>query len=231
MTGASKRHLKSAVNQSVSPQQFPPTQPARIERKEALLYQRHEGGAVTCLSCQRRCVILEGKTGWCRTRINEGGRLFSLIYGEVSAVSIIPIEKKPVFHFLPGSRWLSLGSVGCNFRYPGCQNWEIAHWQGGPMFTEYIAPQKSAATAEAKGCTGISWTFNEPSLWLEYTHDAAKIAKQKGLLTNYVTNGTLTEEALASLAPHLDVYRVDIIENRIENGKCPQCGTAIPGRF
>lgn len=179
-------------------------------KKESLLYYRQDSGAVTCLACQRRCVIPEGKTGWCRTRVNEGGRLFSLIYGEVSSLSANPIEKKPVFHFLPGSRWLSLGSVGCNFRCPGCQNWEIAHWSEGPMFTEYIAPEKSVAMAEAKGCVGISWTFNEPSLWFEYTLDAAKIAKQKGLFTNYVTNGTLTEEAFASLAPYLDVYRVDI---------------------
>jgi pyruvate formate lyase activating enzyme len=179
-------------------------------KKEALLYRRHDGGAVTCLTCQRRCLIPEGQTGWCRTRVNERGRLFSLIYGEVSSVSVNPIEKKPVFHFLTGARWLSLGSVGCNFRCPGCQNWEIAHWSEGSMFTEYIAPEKSVAMAEEMGCAGLSWTFNEPSLWFEYTLDAAKIAKRKGLFTNYVTNGTLTEEAFTRLAPYLDVYRVDI---------------------
>ena len=179
-------------------------------KREALIYRRREAGAVTCLACQRRCVIPEGKTGWCRTRINEGGRLFSLIYGEVSSLSVNPIEKKPVFHFLPGTRWLSLGSVGCNFRCPGCQNWEIAHWKVGPMFTEYIAPERSVAMAEERGCTGISWTFNEPSIWFEYTLDAAKIAKDKGLFTNYVTNGTLTEESFAAISPYLDVYRVDI---------------------
>ncbi len=179
-------------------------------KKEALLYQRHEGGAVTCLACQRRCAIAEGETGWCRTRVNEGGSLFSLIYGEVSSLSVNPIEKKPVFHFLPGTSWLSMGSVGCNFRCPGCQNWEIAHWKNGPMFTKFIAPENTVAMAEGNGCAGISWTFNEPSIWFEYTLDAAKIAKQKGLFTNYVTNGTLTEEAFAVLAPFLDVYRVDI---------------------
>jgi pyruvate formate lyase activating enzyme len=179
-------------------------------KKEALIYQQHEAGAVTCLACQRRCFIPEGKTGWCRTRINEGGRLFSLIYGEVSSLSVNPIEKKPVFHFLPGTRWLSLGSVGCNFRCPGCQNWEIAHWKEGPMFTEYVAPEKTVAIAKEKGCAGISWTFNEPSIWFEYTLDTAKIAREKGLFTNYVTNGTLTGEAFATLAPYLDVYRVDI---------------------
>ncbi len=179
-------------------------------KKEALFYRRHDGDTVTCLTCQRRCVIPEGRTGWCGTRVNEGGRLFSLIYGEVSSLSVNPIEKKPVFHFLPGSRWLSLGSVGCNFRCPGCQNWEIAHWQEGPMFTEYLAPEKSVAMAVERGCAGLSWTFNEPALWVEYTLDAAAIARRQGLFTNYVTNGTLTEEAFARLAPWLDVYRVDI---------------------
>jgi len=179
-------------------------------KKECLLYRRHEGGAVTCLACQRKCRIADGNTGWCRTRVNDRGRLFSLIYGEVSSLSVNPIEKKPVFHFLPGSRWLSLGSVGCNFRCPGCQNWEIAHWTEGPMYTEYVPPEKAVAMAEERGCAGISWTFNEPSIWFEYTLDSAKIAKRRGLFTNYVTNGTLTAEAFAALAPYLDVYRVDI---------------------
>jgi pyruvate formate lyase activating enzyme len=101
-------------------------------KKEAYLYDRLSTGEVTCRTCQRRCVIPEGKTGWCSTRINEGGRLYSLIYGEVSSLSVNPIEKKPVYHFFPGSRWLSLGSLGCNFRkmcqgsrtiYQLCDQW------------------------------------------------------------------------------------------------------------
>lgn len=179
-------------------------------KKEAYLYNKLDEGKVMCLTCQRRCVISEGEKGWCHTRINEGGRLYSLIYGEVSSLSINPIEKKPVFHFYPGSRWLSLGSVGCNFRCPGCQNWDIAHWKEGPMYTEYLSPEELVSQAKATGCIGISWTFNEPSLWFEYTFDAAKTAKAQGLYTNYVTNGFITEEALEAIAPFLDVYRVDI---------------------
>ena len=179
-------------------------------KKEAYLYDRHDTGKVTCRTCQRRCVIPEGKTGWCHTRINKDGRLYSLIYGEVSSLSVNPIEKKPVYHFLPGSRWLSLGSLGCNFRCPGCQNWDIAHWKRGTMYTEYLSPDESVAEARSRGCTGISWTFNEPTLWFEYTFDAAKCAKAQGLFTNYVTNGSITEEAFDMIAPFLDVYRVDI---------------------
>jgi pyruvate formate lyase activating enzyme len=179
-------------------------------KKESPLYSRLAGGRVECGICQRRCVIPEGERGWCRTRVNEEGKLSSDIYGEVSSVSINPIEKKPVFHFHPGSRWLSLGSVGCNFRCPGCQNWEIAHWTEGPSGTEYVAPEESVSRAQDAGCLGISWTFNEPALWFEYTLDSARLARAWGLRTNYVTNGSLTEEALGMIAPFLDVYRVDI---------------------
>lgn len=179
-------------------------------KKETYLYDRLSTGEVTCRTCQRRCVIPEGKTGWCSTRINEGGRLYSLIYGEVSSLSVNPIEKKPVYHFFPGSRWLSLGSLGCNFRCPGCQNWDIAHWKSGMMHTKYLSPDESVAEARDLSCKGISWTFNEPTIWFEYTFDAAKCAKAQGLYTNYVTNGSITEEAFDMIAPFLDVYRVDI---------------------
>lgn len=178
-------------------------------KKESFLYTGIEGG-VTCRTCQRQCAIPEGERGWCHTRINEGGKLYSVNYGEVSSLSINPIEKKPVFHFYPGSRWLSLGSLGCNFRCPGCQNWEIAHWKGEVMHTEYLHPEKLIVKAESSGCSGISWTFNEPVLWFEYILDVAKIAQAHGLYTNYVTNGFISNESLDMIAPYLDVYRVDL---------------------
>lgn len=174
------------------------------------MYERHASRAVTCGVCQRRCVIPLDKTGWCRTRVNEQGKLYSLIYGEVSCLSVNPIEKKPVYHFFPGSRWLSLGSVGCNFRCAGCQNWKITHWQQGGMHTEFISAEDAVAAAKGQDCLGISWTFNEPALWFEYTLDSAKQAKAEGLYTNYVTNGYLTSEAFHLLAPFLDVFRVDM---------------------
>jgi pyruvate formate lyase activating enzyme len=179
-------------------------------RNEAYSYNKLDDGRVVCLTCQRKCTLSQGKNGWCRTRISEGGKLYSLIYGEVSSISINPIEKKPVFHFFPGSRWLSVGSVGCNFRCPGCQNWDIAHWKEGSMHTEYLSPEELASKAKATGALGISWTFNEPALWFEYTLDGAKLAKAQKLYTNYVTNGFITEEAFDMIVPFLDVYRVDI---------------------
>ena len=150
----------------------------RRVKTRALLFENCPEGAVRCGTCQRRCVIPPGETGWCGTRENEDGTLYSLIYGEVSSLSINPIEKKPVFHFHPGSRWLSLGSLGCNFRCPGCQNWQLSHWLRGEMNTRFLSPEDSVAAAKAQGCIGISWTFNEPTLWFEYTLAAATLAKR-----------------------------------------------------
>jgi pyruvate formate lyase activating enzyme len=178
--------------------------------RESLLYERLPRGYLRCLICQRRCSIAPGKRGWCLTRENRRGRLVSLIYGEVSSLSMNPIEKKPVFHFLPGSVWLSVGSVGCNFRCPGCQNWQIAHYKGGPMGTTYVGPGELLQMALREGAQGISWTFNEPTLWFQYTLEGARLAKEQGLFTNYVTNGFISPEALRMLSPWLDVFRVDI---------------------
>lgn len=189
--------------------------------QEAVLYEKLENGKVRCNICQRRCSIAEGKRGWCLTRINRGGKLYSLIYGRVSTMMVSPIEKKPVFHFYPGSRWLSIGSLGCNFRCPGCQNWDIAHdrIQEIDSKTEFIHPERLIQIAKKENSRGISWTYNEPTLWFEYTLEGAKLAKAENLSTNYVTNGFITPEALDLIGPYLDVFRVDIkgFSNRTYN--------------
>ena len=178
----------------------------------ALLVEELSHGRVRCHTCLRRCVIPPGGRGWCHTRENRDGALYSLIYGRVASLSLNPIEKKPVFHFLPGSKWLSLGSLGCNFRCPGCQNWELAHadLDRELKYTRFLSPEDLVALAVHREAGGISWTFNEPALWLEYILDTALLARQAGLSTNIVTNGALTLEAVDALGPHLDVYRVDI---------------------
>lgn len=179
---------------------------------EALQYEGLPDNKVRCGVCWRRCIIGEGKRGYCTTRINQGGKLYTLIYGQVASMSVNPIEKKPIFHFYSGSRWLSLGSLGCNFRCPGCQNWEISHAVAGGKgrVTNYISPQELVHRAQQYGCLGISWTFNEPTIWFEYTLDGARLAKEHGLYTNYVTNGFITMEALDTIGSWLDVFRVDI---------------------
>ncbi|MBW1714538.1 MAG: AmmeMemoRadiSam system radical SAM enzyme [Deltaproteobacteria bacterium] len=179
---------------------------------QSILFTPSEDKTVQCQICQRECKIPPGKTGFCRTRKNVDGQLHSIIYGKVSSVRVSPVEIKPLFHFFPGSKWLSLGSLGCNFRCPGCQNWEISHADVAKQipFTEYIPPEKVVQLAIEENCKGISWTYNEPTLWLEYTLDTAKIAKEQGLLINYVTNGYITTEAMNLLGPYLDAYRVDL---------------------
>ncbi len=180
--------------------------------KEAILYQKLSDNRLRCDTCPRHCRLGEGKRGYCFTRQNQGGKLCSLTYGLVASISVNPIEKKPVFHFYPGSRWLSLGSLGCNFRCPGCQNWEISHAKLGQegRETSYLSPEECITLAERYNCLGISWTFNEPTIWFEYTLEGAKLAKNHGLYTNYVTNGYITPQALDLIGPYLDIFRVDI---------------------
>jgi len=182
--------------------------------REAILYEKLPNSKVRCNICQRRCVVEDGKSGWCGTRINQRGKLYTLIYGKVSSWMVSPIEKKPMFHFYPGSQWLSLGTLGCNFRCPGCQNWEISHARMNTNilkeheFTRMISPEECIKLAEKYNCFGISWTYNEPTIWFEYTLNCAENAET--LKTNYVTNGYITPEALDLIGSYLDSFRVDI---------------------
>ena len=180
--------------------------------KEALLYESIGESLVRCNICQRRCEISAGKRGYCGTRENRHGILYSLIYARIACAGVAPIEKKPLYHFHPGSRAYSVGSLGCNFRCPGCQNWELAHANIDTQLnsTYELLPAELISLAESNRGEGISWTYNEPTLWLEYTLEGAKLAKKNGLYTNYVTNGFITTEALDLIAPYLDSFRVDV---------------------
>ena len=177
--------------------------------REALLYAPIDGGRVRCNVCQWRCALAPGKLGVCRVRQNRDGTMVSLNYGEVSSVAVDPIEKKPLFHFYPGSRVFSLGGWGCNFHCVHCQNWEIA-CTSLPESSRYLPPEEAVSLAQQYKCHGIAWTYNEPTVWFEYTLDSARLAKSKGLYTVYVTNGYLTPEALDEIGPYLDAWRVDV---------------------
>ena len=180
--------------------------------QEAMLYERLAGSAVRCHVCQWRCVIRPEKFGLCRARQNKDGVLQLLNYAEVSSVAVDPIEKKPLFHFHPTTLVFSLGGWGCNFHCQHCQNWHIS-WQAPcdrPVGSQEISPQLSVELTRRNGCRGIAWTYNEPGIWLEYTLDAARLAKEQGLYTVYVTNGYLTPEGLDAMGPYLDAWRVDV---------------------
>lgn len=179
--------------------------------KEARLYEK-ENAKVRCNVCAHRCSIPEGGYGICRTRQNRGGKLYTLIYGCVSSAHTDPVEKKPLFHFFPGSLAFSLGTVSCNFRCRHCQNWSISTAKPGDFCTAEteMSPEEVVSRAKREGCDGIAWTYNEPTIWFEYAYDCAKLAKRAGLYTVFVTNGFLTEEALNEVAPFLDAANVDV---------------------
>lgn len=181
--------------------------------RKALLQEELEGSRVRCNICQRRCNIPQGKAGYCRTKINLEGALYTTIYGVISSAAADPIEKKPVFHYKPGSLCYSVGSLGCNFRCVFCQNWQIAFadaLQPSGACQNGFLPENLVDAAKKAGCEGVAWTYNEPAIWLNYTLDCATLAKSAGLYTVYVTNGYATKEHLDMIGPHLDVYRVDI---------------------
>jgi pyruvate formate lyase activating enzyme len=178
-------------------------------KKEAILYDKLEN-SLNCKVCERRCIISEGKKGFCDMRENLDEKLYTLNYAAASSVAVDPIEKKPLFHFYPGSTVLSLGSVGCNFRCKHCQNWNISQAELDEVSLREILPEDAVKLAKEYKCKSIAWTYNEPTMWLEYTIDSAKLAKDNGLKSVYVTNGYMTEESLEMIGPYLDAANIDL---------------------
>jgi len=170
-----------------------------------------EDNKVRCELCPHRCVLDDGQTGVCRVRKNIRGKLYTLIYGTVSSMAVDPIEKKPLFHYKPASRIFSVATVGCNLRCKHCQNWEIS--QVGPeSFTHLrdFKPKELVKLAKAHGSEGIAFTYNEPTIWHEYTLDVAKLAKKAGMYSVYVTNGYINEAPLREIAEYIDAFNIDI---------------------
>jgi pyruvate formate lyase activating enzyme len=180
--------------------------------REAKFYRRGKKRSVTCTLCVKNCTIEPGKTGFCGVRYNDGGKLMSLSYGRIAAIHIAPSEIKPFYHFYPGALWLSLGTMGCNLKCPGCQNWYLAHSQADPGFlsTEIMSPERVVEIAQSALCAGLSFTYNEPTVWLEFTLDAARAAARKNLLSTYVSNGMMGKKALQALLKVVDAFRFDV---------------------
>lgn len=186
--------------------------------KEALFYQKLPNQKVRCELCPHNCTIGEGKVGICGVRENRDGILYSLVYEKVVASHIDPIEKKPFFHFLPGSYSFSIATVGCNFRCLYCQNWEISQM---PKEFHNIAGQNMSAEevvteALANECQSISYTYTEPTIFFEFAYDCAKLAKERGVKNNFVTNGYINSAPLEFITPYLDAANVDLKSFREE---------------
>ena len=180
----------------------------RVTLTLAKHWTKLEGNKVRCELCPHRCILKEGQLGVCRVRKNIDGKLYTLIYGSVSSIAVDPIEKKPLFHFKPTSEVLSLATVGCNMRCRHCQNWEIS--QVGIEFP-YIREMSAEQVMDiARNYEGIAWTYNEPTIWHEFTLDVSKMAKKEGLYTVYVTNGYICEKPFREIAPYLDAMNIDV---------------------
>jgi len=179
---------------------------------EAQYYQSLSEGVIQCTLCPHNCLLREGKTGICRVRTNKEGKLITDIYGYVSAIHSDPIEKKPLFHYYPGSTILSIGTYGCNLRCFFCQNCSISQVAVAPESAGnyYTAENILQLALEQPGNIGIAFTYNEPIVWFEYMYDIARLAKQAGLKTVMVTNGYINKEPLNKLLEVIDAFSVDL---------------------
>lgn len=178
-------------------------------RKEVLKYGKI-GDNLNCKVCARKCIIKDGDAGFCSMRANIDGKLYALNYAAASSVAVDPIEKKPLFHFYPGTDVFSLGSVGCNFRCKHCQNWNISQVDLEEIPTREILPEEAIRLTKQYNCESIAWTYNEPTMWFEYTYDCAKLAKKEDIATVYVTNGYMSEESFDLINPYLDAANIDL---------------------
>jgi len=179
--------------------------------KEAMLYKKEENNKVHCFLCSHHCHISDGKFGFCKVRQNIDGVLYTHSYGKLIAQQVDPIEKKPLYHFYPGTSSFSIATKGCNFTCGFCQNWQISQTAKEKFDgAEEISAESVVDKAIKLGCKSISCTYTEPTIYFEYAFDVCKIAKSKGLSTVFVTNGYMTREALQTLRPYLDCCNIDL---------------------
>jgi pyruvate formate lyase activating enzyme len=181
--------------------------------KQAMLYEPLQDRNVHCYLCSHHCRIADAEFGFCGVRENRSGDLYTHAYGEVVAAHVDPIEKKPLFHVLPGSTSFSIASAGCNFQCGFCQNWQISQ-KSHKKFTDFggmpLPPEEIVRQAQQNHCASIAYTYTEPTIFFEYAYDTAQLAKKEGLLNIFVTNGYMTKEALVAARPYLDACNVDL---------------------
>ena len=178
--------------------------------KEANFYEKLPGEEVQCLLCPRKCIIERGKRGTCRTRENRGGTLYSLVYSKPCAISVEPIEKAPLYHFMPGHRRLCLATVGCNLMCAYCQNWHISQKSVEDVEYRSFTPHEAVSFALAQRVTSVCFTFTEPIVCYEYMYETARHAKERGLFTAMVSNGYINPEPLRQLLKVLDGVKIDL---------------------
>ncbi|PIP23994.1 MAG: AmmeMemoRadiSam system radical SAM enzyme [Candidatus Nealsonbacteria bacterium CG_4_10_14_0_2_um_filter_38_17] len=183
------------------------------EPKEVYLYKKLSDKKVQCQTCGHYCIISPDKRGICGVRENLNGKLYALNYGKIIACNIDPIEKKPLFHFLPGTFTYSIATVGCNLACQNCQNWDISQaskFERAQIVGEKLSPEEIVSDAIKNDCPSIAYTYTEPTIFLELALDTMKIAKKKGLKNVWVSNGFMSEESARLVIPYLDANNIDI---------------------
>ncbi|MDR2202768.1 MAG: AmmeMemoRadiSam system radical SAM enzyme [Nitrososphaerota archaeon] len=178
-----------------------------MSTKIAMLYIKETEKTVKCCLCARRCSIKDGSTGFCMVRKHQKGTLYTLNYGKAVSFGVDPIGKKPLLHFNPGALVASIAATGCNFRCQFCDNWTIS--QNLTVINETLSPKEIIKAAKEANCQGISYTYTEPTIFMEYAYDTAKLAHEEGLFNTFVTNGYMTHEAVKTITPYLDAVTVD----------------------
>lgn len=176
--------------------------------KECVLYKKLPNKVVQCIACNHKCSISDGKRGICGVRENIKGKLFLLVYGLIVSENIDPIEKKPLYHFLPKTKTYSIGTVGCNFKCDFCQNYEISQLR--KIIGKEVTPEQIVDRAIKTGCKSIAYTYNEPTIFAEFVKDTAVLAKKKGLKNILVTNGYMTGECLEFFGKDIDAMNIDL---------------------
>jgi pyruvate formate lyase activating enzyme len=182
-------------------------------KREAMLYEKQKDNSVQCILCAHRCRISDGKFGICGVRENNAGVLYTHVYGNPITMHVDPIEKKPLYHFLPGTRAYSIATIGCNFKCGFCQNWQISQVNAKAIDTgaeETVTAADVAAQAKRTNCKSIAYTYTEPTIFFEYAYDCSKKAVQHSLKNVFVTNGFMTKEALDTIKPYLHAANVDL---------------------
>lgn len=185
---------------------------AKESTREAQFWHKLEGADVQCTLCNQFCRIKPGNRGICGVRENQDAKLMTLVYGNLIAANVDPIEKKPFFHFLPGSLAYSIATMGCNFRCLHCQNADISQVprETGKIIGDYVPPEEVIAQAEFSGCQSIAYTYSEPTIFFEYAYDVATLAKDKGLKNVFISNGYTGEEAAKKIIPLMDANNIDL---------------------
>lgn len=181
-----------------------------VNTKEAMFYEKLDERTIQCHLCPRNCVLKNGMRGFCRAREPRDGKHYSLVYGNPTAVHIDPIEKKPLYHFLPATAAFSVATAGCNFRCKYCQNWQISQFSPEETLNQYLSPKATVEAAVKYNCPTIAYTYTEPSIFYEYMLDTAKIAKTYGVRNMYHSNGSLNSNPVEELALYLDGANIDL---------------------